>query len=132
MTQQTVEVPRTQYAVQLVGPSQLLLNRQKETFQPGPHQILARVEAVGLCFSDSKLLKQFSAHPRKSGVVGGISGDVLQELPSYVPGDKPTVPGHEVSCRIIAVGSAVTRHKVGERCLVQTDYRTLPTNSSNA
>jgi threonine dehydrogenase-like Zn-dependent dehydrogenase len=32
----------------------------------------------------------------------------------------------------VAVGSDVTRHRVGERCLVQTDYRTLPTKGSNA
>jgi hypothetical protein len=28
--------------------------------------MLAKVEAVGLCFSDLKLLKQFSEHSRKS------------------------------------------------------------------
>jgi len=125
-------LPTTQYAVQLVGPGDLVLNRTKAVPHPGPHQIVAKVEAVGLCFSDLKLLNQFSAHPRKGGIVSGIAPEVLREIPSYVPGELPTVPGHEVSCRIVAVGSDVTHHTVGERCLVQTDYRTLPTNGSNA
>jgi threonine dehydrogenase-like Zn-dependent dehydrogenase len=109
-----------------------VLNRSKDVPQPGPHQIVVKVEAVGLCFSDLKLLNQFSAHPRKGEIVSGIAPEVLQQIPSYVPGELPTVPGHEVSCRIVAVGSDVTRHRVGERCLVQTDYRTLPTKGSNA
>ena len=126
------ELPKTQHAVQLVGPGELRHNAAKEVPYPGPCQILARVEAVGLCFSDLKLLKQFSQHARKTEILEGIPGDVLAEIPSYVPGDRPTVPGHEVVCRIVAVGDKVTRHRVGERCLVQTDYRTLRTGSSNA
>ncbi len=132
MTKANMTIPKTQYAVQLVGPGQLTLNRQKETFTPGSHQILARIEAVGLCFSDLKLLKQFSAHPRKSEITGGIGQDILKGISSYVPGEKPVVPGHEVTCRIVAVGDQVRHHKVGERCLVQTDYRALPTSGSNA
>jgi len=127
-----ITTPKTQYAIQLVGPGQLRLNPTKEVFTPGPYQILAKVECVGLCFSDLKLLKQFSQHPRKSEVTAGLDKAILAEIPSYVPGDKPTVPGHEVACRIIAVGEKVRHHKVGERCLVQTDYRDLPTASSNA
>ena len=125
-------LPASQNAVQLVGPGRLVLNRSKDVPQPGPHQIVVKVEAVGLCFSDLKLLNQFSAHPRKGKIVSGIAPEVLQQIPSYVPGELPTVPGHEVSCRIVAVGSDATRHRVGERCLVQTDYRTLPTKGSNA
>jgi threonine dehydrogenase-like Zn-dependent dehydrogenase len=53
-------------------------------------------------------------------------------MQSYVPGGMPVVPGHEVVCRIIAIGSEVKHHQVGERCLVQTDYRQLPTAASNA
>jgi threonine dehydrogenase-like Zn-dependent dehydrogenase len=128
----TANLPKTQHAVQLVGPSELKLNPAKAVTQPGPHEILIRVEACGLCFSDLKLLKQFSGHARKSEVIGGLTPDVLRGIQSYVPGDKPVVPGHEVVCRIIAVGDKVKHHKVGERCLVQTDYRDLPTANSNA
>jgi D-arabinose 1-dehydrogenase-like Zn-dependent alcohol dehydrogenase len=129
----TAELPKTQHAVQLVGPGELKLNRTKSVPTPGPHEILVKVEAVGLCFSDLKLLKQFHDHVRKSEVVAGIEKTVLSGIQSYVPGSKPVVPGHEVVCRIVAVGSEVKQHQVGERCLVQTDYRQLPTASgSNA
>ncbi len=125
-------IPATQHAIQLIGPGRLRHNPSKEVFRPGPHHILAKIEAVGLCFSDLKLLKQFAQHPRKGDVLEGIESDVLKQIPSYVPGEKPTVPGHEVVCRIVAVGSQVRHHRVGERCLVQTDYRDLRTAGSNA
>ena len=124
-------IPKTAYAVQLTGPSKLELNEAKEVFRPGPTQLLARVEAVSLCFSDLKLLKQFADHPRKSEVVSGISPEALKEIPSYRPGDLPTVPGHETVCRIVAVGDKVTRHRLGERVLVQADYRLLRTAETN-
>jgi threonine dehydrogenase-like Zn-dependent dehydrogenase len=126
------DLPETQYAVQLVGPDELVLNKSKGVFRPGRCQVLCRVEAVGLCFSDLKLLKQFSSHVRKSEIVFGIDSEVLKEIPSYVPGEAPTVPGHEAVVRIEAVGPGVESFKPGERYLVQTDYRWLPTASSNA
>jgi len=124
-------LPKTQYAVQLVGPDKLALNKSKKVFRPGKHQILCRVEAVGLCFSDLKLLKQFSSHVRKSQIVSGIDLNVLKEIPSYVPGDAPTVPGHEAVVRIEAAGPGVKDFKPGQRFLVQTDYRWLRTATSN-
>jgi len=124
-------VPETQCAVQLVGPDELKLNCSKEVFRPGPHQILCKVEAVGLCFSDLKLLKQFSSHVRKSELVSGIEPEVLAEIPSYVPGEKPTVPGHETVVRIAEVGPGVEQFKPPQRYLVQTDYRWLRTATTN-
>jgi len=124
-------IPAVQHALQLVGPGRLLLNPRKEVHFPGPRQILAQVEAVGLCFSDLKLLKQFSAHPRKVEIVAGISREALREIPSYVPGDLPTVPGHEACCRIVAAGDRVEHHRVGERCMVQADFRELRTPVAN-
>lgn len=132
MTEKAQAVPDTQYAVQLIGPSELRLNTEKEVYQPGPTQVLAKVEAVGLCFSDLKLLKQFTGHARKSEIKGGLTQDELAEIPSYVPGEQPTVPGHECVCRIVAVGDQVKHHKVDERCIVQADYRALPTAAANA
>jgi threonine dehydrogenase-like Zn-dependent dehydrogenase len=125
-------VPDRQYAVQLVGPDQLVLNKAKDVFKPGPHQVLGKVEVVGLCFSDLKLLKQFTGHVRKGPVVSGIDLGILKEIPSYVPDAAPTVPGHETVVRIVAVGPGVERHKPGERYLVQTDYRWVRTATSNA
>jgi threonine dehydrogenase-like Zn-dependent dehydrogenase len=125
-------IPAKQYAVQLVGPDQLVVNEDKEVFPPGPQQVLARVEVVGLCFSDLKLLKQFTGHVRKGPVVAGLDLEILKEIPSYVPEAAPTVPGHETVVRIVATGPGVEKHKPGERYLVQTDYRWLHTATSNA
>jgi threonine dehydrogenase-like Zn-dependent dehydrogenase len=127
-----VMLPETQRAVQLLGPDRLAVNRAKPVPAPGPHQILCRVEAVGLCFSDLKLLKQFADHPRKSEVVAGLDRDTLSQIPSYVPGELPTVPGHEAVVRIWATGPGVTRFRRGERYLVQADYRWLRTAGANA
>ncbi len=125
-------LPRKQHAIQLVGPGVLTHNTSKDVPTPGPRQVLARVEAVGLCFSDLKLLKQFSEHARKTEILEGMPPEVLQSIPSYVPGAEPTVPGHEVVCRIVAIGEDVRHYRIDERCLVQTDYRTLRTSNSNA
>ena len=128
----TTTIPEKQRAVQLVAPDQLRVNESKPVFQPGPHQILCQIEVCGLCFSDLKLLKQLSGHARKSEITGGIVPEALAQMPHYVPGDKPVVPGHETVVRIVKVGPEVKQFKAGERYLVQTDYRWLPTKSSNA
>jgi threonine dehydrogenase-like Zn-dependent dehydrogenase len=126
------DIPATERAVQLVGPDKLELNSAKPVADPGRRQLLARVEAVGLCFSDLKLLKQFSEHSRKSDVLTGLDERTLAEMPNYVPGNTPTVPGHEAVVRVVKVGPGVERYKIGERYLVETDYRWLPTDKSNA
>jgi L-sorbose 1-phosphate reductase len=125
-------LPSSQYAVQLIGPSELTLNQDKPVHEPLPTQIVVRVDAVGLCFSDLKLLKQFSEHARKTEVLRGIEPSVLAEISSYKPDGEPTVPGHEATGTIVAVGSEVKRYQVDQRILVQTDYRWLPTAGSNA
>jgi threonine dehydrogenase-like Zn-dependent dehydrogenase len=126
------EIPAAASAVQLTGPDELTLNRNKPVPAVGPDQILGRVEAVGLCFSDLKLLKQFGGHARKADILSGISRQVLAEIPSYVPDAKPTVPGHETVIRVAALGANVKGVRLGGRYLVETDYRWLPTPNSNA
>ena len=128
----TTAIPTTQRAVQLVGPDQLTLNAGKPVPPVADHQILGRIEVTGLCFSDLKLLKQFSGHVRKSDVLTGVDRTILPSIPSYVPNDKPVVPGHETVVRIVRVGAKVRSVKVGDRRLVQTDYRWLKTANSNA
>ncbi|MHC4638505.1 MAG: alcohol dehydrogenase catalytic domain-containing protein [Planctomycetota bacterium] len=125
-------IPDYQTAVQLVGPDQLQLNSNKPVDKPGSYQILAKVEAVGLCFSDLKLLKQFSSHARKGHIKAGIDPEVLAQVPSYVPDKKPAVPGHETVVSVCAVGDKVKSIEPGCRYLVQTDYRWLPTENSVA
>ena len=97
-------IPATQHAIQIVDAGRVVHNREKAVPRPGPHQVLVRMEACGICFSDTKLLHAFASHPRKSVVFSGLDADVLAEIPSYVPGRLPTVPGHEPVGRIVAVG----------------------------
>ena len=126
------DLPATQHAIQFTGPGTLVHNVAKPVPSPGPTQIVLKVEATGLCFSDTKLLHAWTGHPRKGPVLGGLPDAVLAEIPSYTPNERPGTPGHECCARIVAVGSAVERHAVGERVLVQTDYRHLPTKGANA
>ncbi len=126
------EIPKTEYAAQLVAADTIRLSSDKPVPEPGPTQVLCRIEATGICFSDTKLMHAFASHPRKGKVLTFLSADELAEIPSYVPGEAPTVPGHEACARVVAVGSAVKHHKVGDRALVQTDYRHMLTAGSNA
>ena len=124
-------LPQTQHAVQIVGVDHIVVNPAKPVDAVGPTQVLLQVEACGICFSDTKLLHAFDAHPRKSDLVGGLSQADLAGIASYRPGGEPTVPGHEPVGRIVAVGDAVTHVSVGERVLVQADWKHLPTARSN-
>jgi len=126
-----LKIPATQKAVQLTGPNQLEYNAEKNVYQPNDYQILCKVEAVGLCFSDLKLLKQFNEHVRKGKIISGTEQAILSEYPSYKTDKQPTVPGHEAIVRAIKVGSKVKLAKVGDRFLVQADMRWLRTEKSN-
>jgi len=67
------ELPATCHAIQFTGPGTVAHNRAKPVPAPGPTQLVLAVEAVGLCFSDTKLLHAFTAHPRKGPVTSGLS-----------------------------------------------------------
>ena len=54
----------------------------------GPDELLIRHDAIGLCFSDTKVIKQGPNHPR-------IGRDMVKE---------PVVLGHEVSLTVVGVG----------------------------
>ncbi len=74
---------------------------------PRDDEVLLRVDAIGLCFSDTKLIWAGPEHPRIRG----------RDLES-----DPTVPGHEPSLTVVAVGRDWReRFRVGERYLVQAD-----------
>jgi threonine dehydrogenase-like Zn-dependent dehydrogenase len=124
-------LPATQVAIQLTGPDRLELTQTKAVTAPGPRQILGRVECVGLCQSDMKLLHQFSGHARKTPVLAHLTPEELSTISSYVPDSQPTVPGHEVVVQVVAVGAGVTSVEVDKRYLVQADWRDLRTAGSN-
>jgi threonine dehydrogenase-like Zn-dependent dehydrogenase len=124
-------IPTTQHAVQIVGVDKIEINSAKAVDPVGPTQILLQVEACGICFSDTKLLHAFDSHPRKSDIVSGLTPEQLAEIPSYRPNMQATVPGHEPVGRVVVVGDAVTHFAVGDRVLVQADWKHLRTARSN-
>jgi threonine dehydrogenase-like Zn-dependent dehydrogenase len=72
----------------------------------GPDELLVRHDAIGLCFSDIKVIKQGPNHPR-------IGRDMVKE---------PVVLGHEVSLTVIGVGANLRdEYKVGDRFIVQAE-----------
>jgi threonine dehydrogenase-like Zn-dependent dehydrogenase len=74
--------------------------------QPAQNEILARIDAVGICFSDLKILRLGEAHPK-------IDRDLRKH---------PAVMGHEICCTVVQVGEALRgRFHVGERYIVQAD-----------
>jgi D-arabinose 1-dehydrogenase-like Zn-dependent alcohol dehydrogenase len=74
--------------------------------QPAPNEILVRIDAVGVCFSDLKILRLGEAHPK-----------IARDLRTH-----PVVMGHEICCTVAQVGESLQgRFQVGERYLVQAD-----------
>ena len=82
----------TYRAMQVTKPGRLGLV-ERPTPEPGPGQVLIRVEACGICGADA--------------------GDIERADPALQP---PRVPGHEVVGRIAAIGSGVpATWKLGQR-----------------
>ena len=79
-------------AVQVSKPGGPLELVEREIPEPGPQEVRIRVQACGVCHSDSMV---------KDGVIPGIQ--------------YPRVPGHEVIGVIDSVGKEVPRWKVGQR-----------------
>jgi len=75
--------------------------------EPGPDEIVVRHDAVGLCFSDTKILHAGPEHPR-------ITGRDMR--------NNPVVMGHEVALTVVKVGERRAEHfAVGDRFIVQAD-----------
>ncbi len=125
------EIPATQHAIQITGVDEFIHNPTKPVDPVGPTQLMLKVESCGICFSDTKLLHAFDSHPRKAEVVSGIDPEALKEIPNYHPGSAPVTPGHEPVARVISVGDQVTHFAVGDRVLVQADWKHLKTPASN-
>src|SRR6202521_2322692 len=81
----------TYTAVEVSAPGVLRVV-EREVPEPGAGQVRIRVEACGICHTDS------------ATITGAYPGLTL-----------PRVPGHEVIGRIEALGSGVSRWKIGQR-----------------
>jgi threonine dehydrogenase-like Zn-dependent dehydrogenase len=72
----------------------------------GPDELVVRHDAVGLCFSDIKIINLGQDHPR-------IHHDMQ---------NKPVVLGHEVAMTVVAVGQNLRqRYKPGDRLTIEAD-----------
>lgn len=75
--------------------------------EPDDDQLLVRIDSIGVCFSDVKILKQGGSHPKL------YNRDLTVE---------PTRLGHEVALTIVKVGKNLQdRYKAGQRLAVQPD-----------
>lgn len=75
--------------------------------QPNANQMLVRVDSVGLCFSDVKLINMGSKHPKL------YNRDLTKE---------PTRLGHEACLTVVAVGDDLKdKYTPGQRLAVQPD-----------
>ena len=75
--------------------------------EPSADQMLVRIDSVGLCFSDVKILRAGGSHPKL------YDRDLSKE---------PTRLGHEVSLTVIEVGENLKdRYHAGQRLAVQPD-----------
>jgi threonine dehydrogenase-like Zn-dependent dehydrogenase len=75
--------------------------------EPNDDQLLVRIDSIGVCFSDVKILKQGGSHPKL------YNRDLSVD---------PTRLGHEVSLTIVKVGKNLQKnYKPGQRLAVQPD-----------
>jgi len=75
--------------------------------EPKDDEILVRSDAVGLCFSDTKIIKFGENHPR-------LQGRNMKK--------EPVIPGHEVSLTVMKAGKKWEQeYKPGERYIIQAD-----------
>src|SRR6202521_4659311 len=84
------EMKTTYRAVEVAAPGTLRVV-ERPISEPGPGQVRIRVEACGICHTDAATITR--AYP-------GLT--------------QPRVPGHEVVGRIEALGSGVSRWKIGQ------------------
>jgi threonine dehydrogenase-like Zn-dependent dehydrogenase len=77
-----------------------------ETPAFGPDELLVRHDAVGLCFSDIKIIRLGEEHPR-----------IYRNMR-----ENPVVQGHEVSMTVVGVGENLRgQYHVGDRFIIQAD-----------
>ena len=82
--------------------------------RPGPRQLLARVDAAGICTSVNKLIAQGAEHPLAHG---------------WDPAVHPVIVGDEGVVTVVEVGSELgDAWAVGQRCAVQPAVDIAPIN----
>ena len=95
-------IPKTMKAWVLDGPGQLRLV-EKPVPEPGPAEVLIRIDAVAICGTDVEILTK--------GLPAWIRGGL--------PFNKNFTPGHEYMGTVTKLGAGVDEVKVGDRVAVE-------------
>jgi threonine dehydrogenase-like Zn-dependent dehydrogenase len=105
-------LPEKTWAWNVYGAGEESIGRDDQPEQlpipkPGADQMLVRIDSVGLCFSDVKIIRLGGSHPKL------YNRDLSQE---------PTRLGHEASLTVIDVGENLKdQYHPGQRLAVQPD-----------
>ena len=97
-----LSIPKTMKAWVLDDPEQLRLV-EKPVPQPGPAEVLVRVDAVAICGTDVEILTY--------GLPAWIQGGL--------PFNKNFTPGHEYMGTVVKLGAGVDEYTIGDRIAVE-------------
>src|SRR5438874_13419684 len=95
-------IPPTMKAWVLGGPDELTL-AEKLVPEPGPAEVLVRVDAIAVCATDIEILKH------------GLPAMVDGELPF----NRGFTPGHEYMGTVVRLGPTVDEFQIGDRIAVE-------------
>lgn len=96
------EVPEMMKAWVLDDPEQLRLT-EKPVPEPGPAEVLVRIDAVAICGTDLEVMK----HGLPAIIEGGM------------PFNKNFTPGHEYMGTVVRLGRGVDEYQIGDRVTVE-------------
>jgi L-iditol 2-dehydrogenase len=95
-------IPKTMQAWVLGGPEELALV-EKPVPEPGPAEVLVRIDAIAVCATDIEIIRH--------GVPAMIDGDL--------PFHKGFTPGHEYMGTVVKLGPTVDEFEIGDRVTVE-------------
>lgn len=101
-TQASFNIPSTMQAWVLGDPNQLLL-ADKPVPQPGPAEVLVRIDAIAVCATDLEIIHR--------GPPAQIQGSL--------PFNKNFTPGHEYMGTVVKLGPGVDEYRIGDRVAVE-------------
>ena len=95
-------IPETMKAWVLGGPDELVFT-EKPVPEPGPAEVLVRIDAIAVCATDLEVI----SHGPPAMIEGGL------------PFNKNFIPGHEYMGTIVSLGPNVDEFETGERIAVE-------------
>ena len=100
--EKTLTVPKTMRAWVLDDPEQLRMV-EKPVPEPGPAEVLVRIDAVSICGTDVEIITK--------GLPAWVKGGL--------PFNKDFTPGHEYMGVVVKLGAGVDEYKIGDRVAVE-------------